>query len=183
VVAPDDGVGFPVAEPGFAVDDAGAFLNAGARRQLPPAVIRAVAFASYFLAAQVVMECPASLFVRVNVEVDALVADRRLPLQSESPTDLLRAPLSREQALDLPPRLWRDAGRDSLLLPRESQLVSLLRAIAPPPTIAAHLARDGAFMDADLRGDLSSVKSGFHEGVNLVSLLLGELRIVHRVLP
>ena len=56
------------------------------------------------------MESPAALFVRVNVSVDALVADRRLPLQSESPTDLLRAPRSSEKALDLLPCLWRDCG-------------------------------------------------------------------------
>ncbi len=150
MVATDDGVSFPIAEPLLALNKRGTFLNTGARRQLPSAVIRPVAFAPLLLAAQVAMECAAGLFVRVNVLIDALVADRRLMLQFESPTDLLRTPLLSEKSLNLLPCLRLDAGRDSMLLPCASQLVSLFRTIVPLPTIAAHLARDGAFVDADL---------------------------------
>ncbi len=53
------------------------------------------------------------------------------------------------------------------------QFVRLFRAVATLPAIAAHLARDGRGMDAEVAGDLLLGVLFFQQGGNLVSLLAG----------
>ena len=180
---PDDEIGLPIAHTAFAVHKGGAFVEADAVGQLPPPVILAVAFAPRLAAPQRELERAAPSHVRVDIVVAALVAHVGLSLQFEPPDDLLRTPLLAQERLDPCPGLLRDARLMRRQLARPCQFVGLLGTIAAPAAIAAQLARDSAFVAADDRGNLRLVLSGFHQGVNLVSLLAGKLRVTQSVLP
>ncbi len=125
------------------------------------------------------VEHPTLLLVLVDILIYAFVAHSRLTLEHEATTDLFGTPLLAQEHFDLLPGLGLNARCHSLLLSCAGQLMSLFGTLAALPPIAADLTRDRAFVDTDLSGDLGSVKASFHEGVNLVSLLLGEMRIVH----
>lgn len=55
----------------------------------------------------------------------------------------------------------------------------MLGAIAALPAVALEFARDGGFVAADDGGHLGLAVVSFFQGVNLVSLLAGKLRVAH----
>ena len=83
---------------------------------------------------------------------------------------------------DLPPSFRLDARLDPLLPPLLCQLVGLLGTLAAPAQVARQLTRDGRFMHAQVAGDGGAVRACFPQGVNLVSLLAGKLRVTQAVL-
>lgn len=52
-----------------------------------------------------------------------------------------------------------------------------LGSIAAQAAITAHFAADGGLVHAHDGSNLGLVMLGFHQGVNLISLLLGKLRV------
>jgi hypothetical protein len=175
-------VGFPVAEPTFASDDLQALRNAAATCELTAPVIAAVAFAPLFLAAQVAKEGAALALVRVDVLIDALMANGGLSLQAEAARDLFRTPLVAQEALDLLPLGRWDVWAGALLLAGLSLLISLLRAIAARALIAPEFARDGGFMHSQVVGYRTLAVLLFAQGINLVSLFAGQLLIAQLML-
>ena len=97
------------------------------------------------------------------------MADGKMPFLSQPQADLLGIPVLGQQALDGDPRLN--------LVPAalHGQTVGLLRPIALQPSVAAHLATDRGLMNAHDLCDLGLAMLGFHQGVYLISLLLGKL--------
>ena len=128
------------------------------------------------------MEGAALALVSVDVLIDALMAHTRLTFQLETPRNLFRTPVAAEQTLDYSPRLRGDAWAVSGSVSGNGQLVRLLGPVAALPLVAAHFTRDGAPVAAYYLGDAGLVVSGSHQGVNLVSLLAGKLRVAHSVL-
>ncbi len=173
MIAPNDGVAFPVAESLFGVHNGRTLVNALAVFNLPAPVITAVAFAPLLLAAQMARQVAALRLVGVDVLIDALVTDGRLLFQRESPGDLFGTPLLAHQNFDSRPRLGLDTRFDALLLAVLRGLIGLLGAVAALPPIAAHFARDSRGVDADVVGDLLVRVRFFQQGGNLVSLLAG----------
>ena len=64
----NDGVAFPVAHPGFVINDSRAFINANAVGNASSAILFAIALAPFFLATQVFMEIATSALVLINMK-------------------------------------------------------------------------------------------------------------------
>ncbi len=178
--APDDGVGLPVADSPLGPDDPRPLLDADAPGDLPAPRVLPVTLAPLPPAAQVEVERAAGPLVGVDVAVDALVARRRPPFEPKAARDLLGAPVPAQQRLDHGPGLGADARPGGGPLPRLGQLMREGGAVGAPPSVAAQLARDRRLMDADEGGCLCLAVAGFLQGVNLVSLLAGKLRVTHQ---
>jgi hypothetical protein len=85
MIAPDDGVSLPIAEPRSLRHHLRALVNEHAVGNLPAPRVTAVAFPPLFLAAQVPVERAAFGFVGIDVLINALVADARLPFERRRP--------------------------------------------------------------------------------------------------
>lgn len=93
VILPDDGVGFPIANATLLQNERRALADTATALDLASALIRAVAFASLFAAAQVLMKLSAHCFVRIDILIDALMADALAPFFGEPTGDLFRTPV------------------------------------------------------------------------------------------
>ena len=173
----DHGIGFPVAHAAFVIDRRRAILDGYPVGDGPASVVGPVTLAPRLLAAQVPMEMAARAFVRIDVPVDPLVADDDPILRLEPSARLLGAPVAAEQSLDACPIAWREPGADLGRAPRHGQGVCLLRPVAARPAVAAELTTHGGLVRPDLTCDLGLIPSGFHTGMNLISLFMGELRV------
>jgi hypothetical protein len=75
MVLADNRIGLPVAVSLALLDNLRALFNRAAVGHLASAIVRAVALAPLLATAQVMKESAAHLFVRIDVLIDALVAD------------------------------------------------------------------------------------------------------------
>ena len=89
----NEGVHFPITDPLAFLDDFRSLLNANPVWQLATAVIAAIAFAPFLLAAQMTIQIASRLFVRQDVLVNPLMADLDGMLPTQPPRDLLWAPI------------------------------------------------------------------------------------------
>ncbi len=97
--------------------------------------------------------------------------------------NLLRAPLQLKQQLRLIiHQIWQLDGVAAFLSSIGRHLASLLGAVTPRASDAAQLTTDGRFVSIQQIGDLSLIVSGFHKGVNLISLSLAEVFVGHKQL-
>jgi len=174
---PDHGVGFPVAHAAFALDRRRPLIDGNAVGEAPAPVVGPVTLAPRLLATQVLMQAPARAFVRIDVLVDPLVADDDPVFRLEPSARLIRAPIETEQSLDACPIARREPGADFGCAPRHGHGVRLLRPVAARPAVAAEFTTHGGLVRPDFRGDLGLIPSGFHTGMNLISLFMGELRV------
>lgn len=92
--------------------------------------------------------------------------------------DLFRTPLVSQPALDPLPVLRRNAGLMTTLAAGQGQLLSLLRPVTAQPAVASVLLGDRSLVGADHLGNLRLLMTRFHQGLNLVTLGFGELRVV-----
>lgn len=106
-----------------------------------------------------------------DVQVDPFVADKNLLLLRQLETDLLRAPVLAQQAVNPAPTPRADAELGFGMAAVCRQPVACL-GIAFQATVALHLPADRGFVNADDGGDLCLAMRGFHQGVNLISLFL-----------
>ena len=104
------------------------------------------------------------------------MADRPLAFPGEPLPNLLRAPLLPDQGLHPLPVRNPDPGSMTLGPAGQTALLRLLGPVAPLPTVAANLPRNRRLVHPKLLRRLGLVQPGFAVGVNLVSLLLDELR-------
>ena len=146
--------------------------------QVPPPLRPAMALASLSLAAQRPVQSPPGLPVPLEVLVELLVADRPLAFPGEPLPDFCRAPLLPDQGLHPLPVRNPDPGSMALGPAGQTALLRLLGPVAPLPLVAANLPRNRRFVHPKLLRRLGLVQPGFTVGVNLVSLLLGERRVV-----
>jgi hypothetical protein len=121
------------------------------------------------------MQVAAHCFVRIDVLINVLMADRGLLFQGEPARDLCRTPILTKLILNKRPGLRLNADGDMLELAFFSSVLCLLGAIATPASITREFARDGTGMDPNLGSNRKLSPVGFEAGVNLVSLLLGKL--------
>ena len=84
------------------------------------------------------------------------------------------------QRLDKRPGLGLDAWLVRGQLSRQCQFLRLLRAIATLPAVALEFARDSGLVAANDGGHPGLAVVSFLQGVNLVSLLAGKLRVAHQ---
>src|SRR3954465_12490002 len=100
------------------------------------------------------MKVAASSLVRIDVLINALMADLHAQLTFEPARDLFGTPILTKLALDKCPGLRLDADGDVLEFALFSSLLCLLGTIATPALVALHFARDGRRVNSDLFGDL-----------------------------
>ena len=83
--------------------------------------------------------------------------------------------------INLLPDLIADAGRGPAMAPCQCQMMGLSGAISPQAPIPAQLPADGRFISLQHFGYLGLVIFGLLQDIDLVSLLLGKLRVASHV--
>ena len=89
----------------------------------------------------------------------------------------LRTPRLADLCLDLLPNLATDAGLHPVVTPQQRQMVCPLGPITLKAPIPAQLPANGRFVAFQQSGNLCQDILGFLQDVNLVSFLLGKLRV------
>ena len=153
---------------GWAMADGAAIGNLAA-----PVTSTQVAFASGLMAAQVLVQGTASGLIRIDMQVNALVADLKLAC------DLLGTPLHTKVESNICPYLGIDTSGVAAALSALSRFAAgLLGTIASLAPATAQFAADGAAVPAQQTGNLADGLIGFQEAVNLVSFFSAEV-LVH----
>jgi hypothetical protein len=130
------------------------------------------------LPAQVAIQNTVIFPVGQQMTVYALMADRGFVLFLHALADLLRRPLLFQAfAHFLPCRCIKFAGMSITHAPFHGFLLRLLRAVATKPAVARNLSRDGRGVNAKRSGDITLSFLFTQKQVNLVSLILGKMRI------
>ena len=122
------------------------------------------------------MEISSRMFIPENVLVDPFMADLKTVVILKPIRYLLRAPILADQCFD------QDPDRSFYLISDflasvQCKLMSLLGSITFLSTIASHFSADRGFVNTDYSSYLDLQMSHFQEGVNLISLFLGKLRV------
>ena len=106
------------------------------------------------------------------------MADANALFALKPPRDLLWTPVLANQLLHLPPygtaEPRANLGRWSL---QQRQAVGLLGPVASQPTVAPQLSADRSLVTSEYRGNLALLVAGLFQCIDLVSFLLGELRV------
>ena len=130
--------------------------NAFAVRELVAFIVSAVALAATLFQTQMFVERTALLFVRADVPIDALVADRRLALSLEVAAYLLRAEILPDERFYLMPGLsLRAGGVVSNAAARLSKPLSMDQILATFK-IAANAAQGNRQVKVKVRGVVSN---------------------------
>src|SRR5688572_10343716 len=118
------------------------------------------------------------------MRVDRRHAGRRLGKAHKPSAHLLRRPVPPKQGLNLPPELGR-LGRMIGCAAVNSPQRRLLSVTSPISTlglgVAFDLAVDRRSMKSDFASNLLNVNALFKQGLDLIALLPGEVRVTHRV--
>jgi hypothetical protein len=174
-----DSIDFPITQPFFLFNDRRTLINTHAFRQLTAPIIAAIAFSAFLLATQVFVQITTSAFVCQNILIDSLVADPNtcVPLQQSS--SLFRAPILSQLVLDKHPG---SLGYSGLGFPTSAQryVVSLFGTIAALASVPLQLSADRGFVYTDDTGYLRLIMAHFQQRINLVSLFMGKLCVVHK---
>ena len=172
-------VDFPIADATFFLDDGRALVNTDSVFNLPSGIGFSIAFLAFLLTVtQVAIQRPARLAIRLNVLVDALRAQAK-PVGGRQPTrNLLGTPLLTQIRFDALNDRRRHLGRRRLgATTRQRFVMGLAGTIAALPLIAPQLPTNRRGRYRHRRGDGLLIMPGFLQGVNLVSLMLGQLVI------
>jgi len=113
--------------------------------------------------------------------VNPLMANRYTLFHLDPAHDLLRTPFRSDQYVYKLPDLTADTGPCLVVTPRHCQVVGLLGPVALESPVAPQLPADGRFITFQQPGNLCLAIFGFLQDVNLVSFLLGKLRIASHV--
>jgi len=106
----------------------------------------------------------------------------RYPLFHFDPADnLLRTPFIADQYLGQLPDLAAYPGLRLVVTPQQRQIMGLPRSVALQAQISAPLPADGRFIPLQQLGNPCLAIFGFLQDVNLVSFLLGKLRVASHV--
>src|SRR3990172_1431703 len=179
VTLADDQIDLPVAQARAAIHHRWTLFNAGLGRDFAPPIMATVAFAAFFLTAQVFVQLASGALVSVNVLVNVFVADLKGMALLQATGNLLWAPIQFQLLLNQGPI----RGAKALLAAMASSqghLMRLFGTITALPPVAAQLPTNGRFVYPQKTGDLRLVVSHFLQSINLVSLFLGKLLVAHK---
>ena len=172
-------VDFPIADATFFLDDGRSLVHADAAFNLPSGIGFSIAFLAFLLTvAQMAIQHPARLAIRLDVLVDTLRTQSK-PVGRRQPTrNLLWTPLLTQARFDALDDRRRHLGRLRLVATtRQRFVMGLAGTIAALPLIAPQRPRNRRGRYRHRRGDALLIMPGFLQGVNLVSLMLGQLVI------
>ncbi len=174
----DDGVHFPVTDACLPVHNGGTLINADLIHQNPTTLITTITLLSFLLATQVPVQLTAVCLVLVYVVIYPFMTQSDTFSFMQPVTDLLRTSFVPQPDLYSLPQ-----GRgESLLLAgfstRLPEQLSLAGSIASQATVASEFTANSRFMHAYQGGYVRLCMSCFHQGVNLVTLMLGKLCVV-----
>src|SRR3990170_5963250 len=119
------------------------------------------------------------VFVCQDVLVNPLVTDLDGMLPAQPPRDLLWAPIQMQLRF-VPLPCFRQDVNSAVIAAAKRLVLSLLGTVASQTAIAAQLPTYVGFVCANHNGDFASVMSHFQQGIYLVSLCLGKLRVAHK---
>lgn len=175
VVCANDRVAFPMAHLLSSFDMRRPITQGAPVRDLsPPVCATGVALSLLLLTAQVVPQLAAFGFVCVNMLV------KRFMTHWQFASDLLRAPLYAEQVLGLLDHPGgHGSGVSALLAALGRQFAGLLGAVSFKPTVTRKFPADGRFVSIQQLGYLRLIVSGVHKSVDLISLHLAEMFVIH----
>ena len=143
---------------------------------LSPAVsTTGVALSLLLLAPQVLPQGAAMRLVCINMQVQRFMANWQLA------GDLLWAPLQPQQRTGLlfhPGR--KGVGVAAQFGAFAGKFTSLFGSVASTPGIATQLATNRGLVSSKQSGNLRDVVPGFHKAVDLISLNLDEVLVIHR---
>jgi hypothetical protein len=111
--------------------------------------------------------------------VNPFVADTDCLGSAQPARNLLGAPIQAKLGFDRIPCFLNDANTP-VFMTIEGFEMSLPGTIAPTATITMQLAAYGGFVATNHFGYLRLVMTYFQQGINLVSLSLGKLRVAHK---
>ena len=103
------------------------------------------------------------------------------PVAPEPQTDLLRTPVLAQRHLDQYPGFAPYPWSDLVLASIHGKSVGLGGSITPKTPVSSALTADCGFVNIYNPGNLGRVRTCFHQGMNLVSLFLGKLRVASHV--
>jgi len=172
----DNRIHFPIAQSLAGIHNSRPLVDTHPVFELPTPVVASVALPTPFLTAQMTMEFSSGPFIGENVLVDPFVTDLKTAVFVEPARHLLRAPLLADQGFDYSP----DGCIDSISGPYASvqgKLMSLLGSISFQSAISSEFSADCRLMNADQARYFGLIVSCFQKCINLVSLLLGKLRV------
>ena len=113
--------------------------------------------------------------------IDPFITDANTPVAPEPQTDLLRTPVLAQRHLDQYPGFVPYPWSDLVLASIHGKSVGLGGSITPKTPVSSALTADCGFVNIYNPGNLGRVMTCFHQGMNLVSLLLGKLRVASHV--
>ena len=132
-----------------------------------------VALSLWLLTTQVLPQRAATRLVRVNMQVKRFMAHWQFA------GDLPRAPLQPQKLAGL---LFRErAGVTARFRAFVGKFTSLIAFMMSTLGIATQLATDRGLVASKQSGNLRDVMLGFHKAMNLISLKLAEVFVIHRV--
>lgn len=175
------GVAFPATNTSPGIHNGWRLVNRDPARHDPAPIIGAIAFAPRLLATQTAVQIPAGVFIGVEILVDPLMADAHPLLLLQSGHNLLRAPCLADQPFDMLPDARVKTGLGLFSASRQGQAVGLLRPIAFQPLIALEFKGDRGLVSGQRRGNRRRVEASFLQNINLISFLLGQLRVAAQV--
>ena len=133
----NDGISLPITKSAFASHNLRTLFNAGSIGNLTPSKVPVITLTLLLLTAEMAMQSATTPFVRIDVQIDAFMADSGLFGEFQIAGDLLWTPLLAQEPLYLLPRLPGNAGTVCLALSIESELICLIRTITLQPPVAA----------------------------------------------
>ena len=183
VALADDRVQFPVTDSGTPVHDCRALVDGGTVRNPASAVVGAIALPAKLLAAQVSVQLASAALVAKHVQVDPLMADTEAFLLPQPQADLLGTPVLPQQALHPLSSYFINTAPVLRGPARHGQPVRLRGPVPAQPAIPPQLSADRGAGSAQLTRYRRLAMTCFHEGVNLISLFLGKLRVASHRAP
>ena len=170
----------PVTDPAFFLNDRRSLIDTGLVFNLPAGIGFAIPFLTFLLTvSQMAIQRTAGLSIRTNMLINALRTQPKTALGRQPTRNLLRTPFLAQIRFDPFDYLRRHLGHLRLLLtPRQGVLVGLAGTVAALATIAAQFPADRRGRHRQRRRDGLLIMPDFLQGVDLVSLTLGQLVIL-----
>ena len=181
MILADNGIGLPIADAGFLVDDGGSVFYADTVRHFAPGPGAAVAFAVGFAAySEVLPQSAAVTFVLTEIAVNGAVVERDLVVFAQVGAYLFGAEFAADKGVDVLNQLRIELIGLSLTLFDSPALLLCFfgTVLLPLGAVPSDFAADGAFVAVKLFGDFGD---GAVAGqvLDMVSFVLGQLCVAH----
>ena len=181
MILADNGIGLPIADAGFLVDDGGSVFYADAVGYFASGPGAAVAFAVGFAAySEVLPQSAAVAFVLAEVAVNGAVVERDLVVFMQIGAHLFGTEFAADKGVDVLNQLRIELiGLSSALFGQPALPLGLFGTVLLPlGMVPSDFAADGAFVAVKLFGDFGD---GAVAGqvLDMVSFVLGRLCVAH----